>query len=53
MMNHPRFRGEYVAAGADISRVFDSPPLTRGIQLRLPHPNGALRITPANAGNTG
>ena len=50
--DHPRSRGEYIAATAWGVTTPGSSPLSRGIPGRRPRRNRHLRIIPALAGNT-
>ena len=50
--DHPRSRGEYLAACFMILGLLGSSPLSRGIHRHLPRQLRAQRIIPALAGNT-
>ena len=50
--DHPRLRGEYTVKRRFLSESPGSPPLARGIPLRLQKQSAARGITPACAGNT-
>ena len=50
--DHPRLRGEYYDAEANVLSQVGSPPLARGIRLPYLQSRGRPWITPACAGNT-
>ena len=52
MWDHPRTRGEYLAATSLSNSRWGSPPHTRGIRVELDRLDVVKGITPAHAGNT-